>query len=117
MTTTFTIDSMGKGFFAVVPYPGPLEAGAEVQIVHGASSGSYDIVYDGNCYGRVRQEEALMLTELEDYLGVHQVEGVLVTRASRSAKGYPIRLRISCPTADATVVRETLEAQGRTIYE
>ncbi|KAJ1409512.1 hypothetical protein B484DRAFT_436018, partial [Ochromonadaceae sp. CCMP2298] len=75
MTTTFTITSMGKGFYAIEPYPGPLEAGAEVHIVHGARAGSYDIVFDGNCYGRVRHEEALVLHELEEYLGVHLVEG------------------------------------------
>ncbi|KAJ1406058.1 hypothetical protein B484DRAFT_404272 [Ochromonadaceae sp. CCMP2298] len=111
MATTITISTLAMGLFAVRPYPGALAAGADVAI---EDPGAFDIVYDGRLYGHVRQEEAEVLQELTDAYGQNLVlEGVLVGAASRSPKGYHLRLRLIWGYAEtAAQVQETLEERG-----
>ncbi|KAJ1425292.1 hypothetical protein B484DRAFT_397956 [Ochromonadaceae sp. CCMP2298] len=111
MATTIIISTLAMGLFAVRPYPGPLAAGAEVAI---EDPGAFSIFYQGRLYGHVRQAEALVLQELTNAHGEGLVvEGVLVGAASRSPKGYHLRLRLICGDAvTAAQVQETLEERG-----
>jgi hypothetical protein len=74
----------------------------------------FNVIHKGRLYGHVRLAEAAVLVDLLDVHGANLVlQAVLASAASRSPKGYLLRLQLICEDDDtAACVLQTLDARG-----